>query len=399
MPQHSPYTPGELAQVVPGRQAQLASIEERLVYMTGLQRLVGRIRLDQGPRGVGKTSMLAAAQRMARQNHGVLTAWASAGSENPIIGTLISEIAEATSEWHHEDHDRISRLAQRLSVKVTAGVPGIAQVEAGIAPAPSQMAQSPNDTTTREFAGLVQSTVEGAQRNNLRGLAIFVDEIQSADQQGLRVLAGAWQRLQRTSPGVPAAVFAVGLPNSKDAIRGAGGTTFAERFDYPEMAPLDPDASRLALVAPAGELGVNWRPDALDAAVTYSGGYPYAVQLIGDNTWRSAGFPHSGQELTGAHVAAAIPAVEQAMTAVYEARWADATRTEREAMLVLAGYGDQPVSRQQLVAGMGGDRDVSDLRASLLRKGIIVPSGHGELSFSVPGMAAYLRQRRDPATH
>lgn len=67
MAQHSPYTPGELATDVPGRESQLAAISERLAYMTGLRRLIGRIRLDQGPRGVGKTSLLAAAQRRAQQ--------------------------------------------------------------------------------------------------------------------------------------------------------------------------------------------------------------------------------------------------------------------------------------------------------------------------------------------
>lgn len=49
MAQHSPYTPGELATDVPGREAQLGAISERLAYMIGLRRLIGRIRLDQAP--------------------------------------------------------------------------------------------------------------------------------------------------------------------------------------------------------------------------------------------------------------------------------------------------------------------------------------------------------------
>lgn len=56
MVQPSPYTPGEVARDVPGHDQQLAEIGERLSYMTQLQRLVGRIRVDHAPRGVGKTS-------------------------------------------------------------------------------------------------------------------------------------------------------------------------------------------------------------------------------------------------------------------------------------------------------------------------------------------------------
>lgn len=48
--QPSPYTPGEIASEVPGRGKQLAEIDERLMYMTDLQSLVGRIRVDHAAR-------------------------------------------------------------------------------------------------------------------------------------------------------------------------------------------------------------------------------------------------------------------------------------------------------------------------------------------------------------
>lgn len=56
--QPSPYTPEEVARTIPGRSVPLGQIEERLAYLSDLQRLVGRSRVDQGPRGVGKTSLL-----------------------------------------------------------------------------------------------------------------------------------------------------------------------------------------------------------------------------------------------------------------------------------------------------------------------------------------------------
>lgn len=391
MAQHSPYTPGELATDVPGRESQLAAISERLAYMTGLRRLIGRIRLDQGPRGVGKTSLLAAAQRRAQQL-GMLTIWVSAGTENPIIATLTAEIADVTQTWRRSDRQRLKKLTDRITLTVTAGVPQGVSVQAAVSPPTNE--PNAGDVTTREFAALIESTSAAAIANDLRGVALFIDELQAADNAGLRVLAGAWQRLQRTAPNTPAAVFAAGLPNTRDVLRTAGGTTFAERFDYQEMPPLPPEAAQLALAAPATGLGVAWHPDALNAAVTLAAGYPYALQLIGDSIWKQAGYPNPRGVLSPQHLQAAVPQVHQAMTAVCESRWADATDTERAAMLVMATYGDRPITRQQLTAGLGGDRDVSDLRANLIRKGIVVPAGHGKMIFSAPGMAEYLRQHR-----
>ena len=46
--------------------------------MTELQRLVGRIRVDHAPRGIGKTSLLRQVQRHA-EDMGAATVWVTAG--------------------------------------------------------------------------------------------------------------------------------------------------------------------------------------------------------------------------------------------------------------------------------------------------------------------------------
>jgi hypothetical protein len=37
---------------------QLSELEERLSYLVGLQKLIGRMKVDHAPRGLGKTSLL-----------------------------------------------------------------------------------------------------------------------------------------------------------------------------------------------------------------------------------------------------------------------------------------------------------------------------------------------------
>lgn len=57
---------------------QLAQVDERLAFLTELHRLVGRIRVDHAPRGLGKTSRLRQAQRIG-EDRGALTLWVTAG--------------------------------------------------------------------------------------------------------------------------------------------------------------------------------------------------------------------------------------------------------------------------------------------------------------------------------
>ncbi len=78
--QPSPYTPGEVARVVPGRAKQLAEVDERLSTLVDLGRLVSRLRVDHAPRGYGKTSLLREYQRRATARD-VLTVWVTAGEE------------------------------------------------------------------------------------------------------------------------------------------------------------------------------------------------------------------------------------------------------------------------------------------------------------------------------
>ncbi|ETZ63738.1 putative ATP-binding domain protein [Mycobacteroides abscessus MAB_110811_2726] len=94
--QPSPYTPGQVAREVVGRAEQLAEIGERLMYMTELGRLIGRIRVDTGPRGVGKTSLLREVQRAA-EARGVVTVWVTAGGEEPLTAAIATQIRARTA--------------------------------------------------------------------------------------------------------------------------------------------------------------------------------------------------------------------------------------------------------------------------------------------------------------
>ena len=386
MAQPSPYTPGEAARQVPGRTLQLAEIDERLSYMIDLRRLVGRVRVDIAPRGLGKTSLLREAQRHA-DGRGALTVWATAGEDLGLIAAIGEDIRRRTETWATETRGRLRQLLEHL--QVTVGVPGVAQVKASWQPENAAPARG-----VREFELLVRETVKGALDEGRTGLVLFIDEIQAADPDGLRTLAYTWQHMQSEASDLPAAVFAAGLPNAPETI--AEVVTFSERFAYRRLEPLTDEAAQIALAGPAGELGVRWERDALEAATAVAQGYPYSVQLIGDSTWAAAGYPDGGSTLTTEHVREGRRRMRQDLNALFRARWEKCAPSEQQLMQAMAAHGDGPVRRADIAQYLGVTTgDLSVPRARLIDKGIVDIAGHGQLQFTIPGFAGYVRGRTE----
>ncbi|WP_078282053.1 ATP-binding protein [Mycobacteroides franklinii] len=387
--QPSPYTPGQVAREVVGRAEQLAEIGERLMYMAELGRLIGRIRVDTGPRGVGKTSLLREVQREA-EARGVVTVWVTAGGDEPLAAAIATQIRARTAGWKKKSRGRLLRAIDQVSI--TAGVPGVAQLGATVKPSQS----APPAVSEPSFKELIVETVTAARDEGHRGLVLLIDEVQDADRQGLRTLAVTWQDLQAEADALPAGVFAAGLPQTPEIISAAA--TFSERFAYRTLHRLGPDASRVALVKPASQVGVHWAQDALEAVIAQTNGYPHTLQLYADAAWARAGYPDPGGQIRIADVEHAARQVAADMDALFRARWNNATPVQRRFMSAMARAltDDRVASRSDIAAVMGRDsRAISAARASLIDKGFIAVAGHGLLEFTIPGFTEFVRTQED----
>jgi hypothetical protein len=378
--QPSPYTPGEVATTVPGRALQIAEFDERLSYLVDLHRFIGRIRVDHAPRGLGKTSLLRQYQIRAKER-GVLAVWVTAGEDVGLIAQIASAIRQETQTWRGETRTKLHKMLEALTVSV--GIPGIAKLDATIRRQPVETAP----VGVREFENVIR-TAAGSDENT--GLILLIDEIQAADPAGLRTLAYAWQHLQAEGADVPAAVFAAGLPDAPEKI--ASVVTFAERIAYRPLQILTPDAEEIAISVPARKIGVTWRPDALHEALEIARGYPYSVQLIADASWSAAGRPDPGATITLDHVRHGGEAMKVDLEALFRARWANAAPQERELMSAMAALGDAPVKRSAVAHQMNvTTASLSMPRARLIDKGFIQAAERGELEFTIPGFAAFIR--------
>jgi hypothetical protein len=308
--------------------------------------------------------------------------WVTANPEESLAASVLAGLPAAAGKERSRVRE-ITALVDRATFSL--GVPGVAKAAVEV--------RRPEGTTAvsaaAAFKEAVAETVAAITGDGGTGIAIFIDEIQSADPESLRAIAYAWQELASEKPMTPAAVFAAGLPNSSEAISAA--VTFAERFEYRALAPLEDSDVALALAAPAQQLGVRWSPAALQSAVENASGFPYKVQLIGHEAWTSAGWPEPGGEIDDSHVRRALVAVDEQMRELFRARWGSATPAERDVLVAIARLGGHDVKREDIATALGKSSiALSVPRARLLQKGIIETSRYGYLSFSVPGFTDYL---------
>lgn len=381
--QPSPYTPGEIARAVPGRGELIEEFNERLSLMVDVQRLIGRIHVAFGERGIGKTSLLRAYQRLAEERD-ALCIWVTAGETGGLVAQIIEGIREATGSWPQDAARSVRKHLDELTV--TVGIPGVASVSAKSTQDP------PVDAVgARALEKLIRATSQ--DRGRVKALILFIDEVQSADAEGIRTLAYAWQHLQAEASDIPAAVYAAGLPNAPEQI--ADAVTFSERFAYRPIEMLTVGAQVAALRDPAAELGVTWEPEALELAAELAAGYPYAVQLYGDAAWVAAGRPDAASTIAERDVKAARTSVDRDLRNLFAARWANTTPNQRRFLIATAWLqqNDHSVDRADLADVLDvSSRSLSSVRARLIAKGLIHSEGHGRVTIPVPGFAGYIRE-------
>jgi hypothetical protein len=232
----------------------------------------------------------------------------------------------------------------------------------------------------------------GIAANGRTGVALLLDELQLAASEELEALVAAIHRSNQK--GLPIAVVAAGLPTLPGAL--AEAKTYAERlFSFPRLGALDDADARDALALPARAEAVEYSEAALDTMLDRAGGYPYFLQEWGRGVWDAA----VDNPISVADVEAAAPEVERKLAQdFFSVRLARATPAERRYCAAMATLGDGAQESAAIAAALGYSsvRAASALRASLIEKGVIYSVGRGELDFTVPRFASFLRESGTP---
>ncbi len=376
----NPYTPnaGSRPPELAGRAGEL---EQFRVLIGRLKRgATEQSMVIRGLRGVGKTVLLNAFEDRA-ESEGFLTYYHELTPDSSLVG----EIAR----------DAQSALAQlKLSARAIKGFRSALEHLGTITltgPEGIGLSVDLRNADEGAIAGDLSElflALGAAAASKGSGVVFLLDEVQFVREIEYRSLISALHRA--TQKNMPITAAAAGLPQIPRLTGEA--RSYAERlFTFPVIAGLlDPDA-RAAFVEPARHQNVDYEPEAVELALTWTRGYPFYIQQLGKHAWNLA----TASPIKAVDVQAAIPVAQQALdSSIYEVRVQRATHEERRYMRAMAELGEAPYRSGAVAAKLGRKTtEVSMTRQHLIDKGLAYSTeDYGHVDFTIPRFDEFMRR-------
>ncbi len=334
--------------------------------------------LLKGPRGSGKTVLLAAMRDVAEQN-GLVTVRVTAKPEPTFADALIEQMTSAS--------DTDGRRLSSAQVSVLGSGAGVSFQT------PEVREQSVH---TRMLAAM-EGLADHGQRK-AKGAFITIDEFHNANIAAVRDFAHALQDVAKID-GKPVMFVGAGLPSMEETALVDPGMTFFQRIARTQLDPLSPEESAKALRAPIHAAGGAIDDEALATAAAATSGYPFMVQLVGYYSWEHCANPNDG--ITSGDVRAAIGAATTDMEAqVFTPVVRDLSDTDRMVLEAMSAFDTPEVQICDVSRAMGKTSNyLSVYFQRLLEAGVIHRPSRGRLRFVHTTMRDWLRRQaleRDP---
>lgn len=331
-----------------------------------------------GLRGVGKTVLL---DRMREDAEGadIQTLRIEAPENRSLPAILAPQLRQALLRLSR--NEQAKHLAQRALRALSGFAKSLKvryeDIEVGFDFDP-EPGLADNGDLEHDLQALLEAA-GAAARGAGTALAIFADELQYVKEEELAALITSLHRTAQRR--LPVVLVGAGLPQ----LRGRMGRakSYAERlFDFPEIGPLPPSATELAIAKPAKEQGVEITPDALDLIVRDTRGYPYFVQEWGKHSWDVAKkSPITTTDVEDAS-RAAIAALDESF---FRVRFDRLTPAEKRYLRAMAELGPGPHRSGDIAIELGrGVTALGPTRNQLISKGMIWSPHHGDTAFTVP---------------
>lgn len=378
----NPYRPGfnEPPQELAGRELVLEDLGDA-IEVAALDHRTPRPVMLAGPRGVGKTVLLAQAAAIAGSRFGWPRVHVEMRPETPFTPELVEALGRAL-ELIEEPPAKQGLRAQ--SVTLRAGLPGVGgEVR-------FERADGLTADLTATLRPALLALVELAEERD-SGFVLTLDEAHLASRRELAALAALLQ--EGTGERWPIVVVIAGLPLMRAPEH---SVTYLERGAWHELGLLNyPDTLR-ALRLPAEAARRPMDEDAATLLADASGGYPYAVQLYGHHAWRTS----TGRDRIdlGAAEEALPRAQGELERGLYAARWTAASPTQRRYLVALAAAArtERPATARAVADALGRTpKQLSSTRDDLIKAGTLTVEGD-ELRFTIPGMGAYIQRQVPP---
>jgi hypothetical protein len=388
LPEQNPYSPGSGRRPpeLVGRQKELEAFDTltaRVGYGMGDRGIV-----LTGLRGVGKTVLLNEMHRRADAADWLtvrLEARRDEQGAKTVRRALAREVVVAARKLTRTTLTGRMKDALGTISSFNAKI-GATSIELGV---DISKGRADSGDVEVDLLELVED-VAGALSEKRRGFAVFVDEMQDLDAETMGALIAAQHAANQRD--WPFYIVAAGLPNLPRVLTET--RSYAERlFNYRPIGKLGRDDAAYALREPAERLGAEYEAESLEKLLDATDGYPYFIQEFGQTAWNLA----QDRTITVADAAAAVSyGTEQLDAGFFKSRWERATRSERRMLYAMAADGEGPSPTAAVAHRMSlQPSSLGPYRAALISKGLVYAPEHGQLAYTVPGMAAYIDRHHD----
>lgn len=220
-----------------------------------------------------------------------------------------------------------------------------------------------------------------------RPICFFVDEIQYMKRDEMEALIGALHRCSQLR--LPIIFYGAGLPK---VLKIFGEVkSYSERlFQFVEVDSLKEADACEAVIEPAKDFGVLYEKDAVQEILTHTQGYPFFIQALCSTVWKKT----SLNRISRKDVLENEPEyLEYLDKGFFKVRYERCTKKEQEFLFAMVMCGELPCTIANVAHFMESSvKKISPLRATLIDKGLIYATGHGEVDFTVPQFDNYLRR-------
>jgi hypothetical protein len=381
----NPYTPGagRKPRTLAGRDQDLESFQSLVERLDAGS--YERSLIYTGLRGVGKTVLLMEFDVLASEAGWATTDVQEVGS-NADFRTTFAGMANRLLMNMSRRHRAKQRIERALAVvkSFSVGLPGAVSIKLDV-DAAAGIADSGD--AEQDLAGLFREIGEVAHANQM-GALFLIDEMQNLDTSSLSAICMACQAISRA--GLPVAIVGAGLPDLR--VRLLSAKPYADRlFSYEQLGRLSEGAARSALIGPAAAAGADYDEEAARQIVHEAAGFPYFIQEYGRELWNFA----ETTPITLADLDSAREIVKDSLARnFFGTRFEMATDTEQRYLSAMAslGEGPYPVGEVARAFGARDQRRVSMHRESLIQKGLIWSPRRGQVDFTVPLFAEFLKE-------
>lgn len=341
-----------------------------------------------GLRGVGKTVLLNEMERVAKEKYAYETMFLELREESSISLQLIPKLKNLLYKLSLSHN--ISDKARRAIAVLKSFISGIrvktdSGVEYGIDIDPESGSADSGDISI-DMPNLLVAVAEAALEHNTC-IAIFIDEIQFMNTREFEAIILAMHRMQQLQ--LPMVLVGGGLPILFSL---AGESkSYAERlFNFPYIGKLSKEDSIKAVQDPIIREKECIDEDALEEIYRITEGYPYFIQEWGYQVWnKTKCSPITLQDVQEA----SQTALKRLDENFFKVRFARLTPKEKTFLRFMAEIGDADCKTSSVADLMHKKMsDITAIRSSLLKKGMIFSPAHGYVAYTVPLFGEFLKR-------